>query len=72
MITIARIQMGYTLLTQKAPKITPGLIRKYQFNWNTSCGKAERELGYKITAFELGIQKTIDWINKNHLATNGS
>lgn len=32
-----------------------------------SCGKAERELGYSVTPFREGLEKTYLWYKQNHL-----
>ncbi|MDP2423771.1 MAG: NAD-dependent epimerase/dehydratase family protein [Bacteroidales bacterium] len=46
------------------PFITHGLVKKFNYNWQISSLKAERELGYSITPLEEGIRRTINWINK--------
>jgi Kef-type K+ transport system membrane component KefB len=46
------------------PLIIPGLVKKYYYNWVVSSQKAVEKLGYEITPFETGLQKTLDWLNK--------
>jgi len=54
----------YTKLTSKPPLLTPPWIRKYYYDWSMSSEKAQRELGYTYISLEEGLQKTIDWLNK--------
>jgi nucleoside-diphosphate-sugar epimerase len=44
------------------PLITPGLVRKYNYNWVLSSNKAQSELGYKITPLKSGITETLKFI----------
>ena len=46
------------------PLITPAWLKKYFQNRLVSSQKAEEELGCKITTLEIGIQKTIQWLNQ--------
>jgi nucleoside-diphosphate-sugar epimerase len=55
-------------LVNAAPPITPAWIRKYMHHGGLSSRKAEKELGYSITPFKEGAEKTIDWIRKEGLA----
>ncbi len=55
----------YTKLTGKPPLLTPPWIRKYYYDWSISSEKAIKELGYTFIPLEQGLQKTIDWLNKN-------
>lgn len=41
------------------PPLTPAHVRKFSYNWEVSCAKAIRELGYSITPLEQALQKTI-------------
>ncbi len=52
-------------LTGIAPPITPSWVKKYDSHWNLSSEKAISELGYRITPFEAGVLKTIEWLNSN-------
>ncbi|MFO7723490.1 MAG: SDR family oxidoreductase [Bacteroidales bacterium] len=59
MLTTAALTKIFATLTGTPPLITPGWVRKYYHDWNLSCRKAERELGYRITPFEEGVEKII-------------
>jgi nucleoside-diphosphate-sugar epimerase len=54
----ARLLGGY-------PLITPGWVRMFLDDWECSCEKAIRELGYKITPAENALEITIQWIMSN-------
>jgi nucleoside-diphosphate-sugar epimerase len=47
------------------PLITPGWVRRYNYNWMLSSNKAREQLGYKITPLRDGINKTLDFIREN-------
>jgi nucleoside-diphosphate-sugar epimerase len=49
----------------KEPLITRKWIKKYHHNLDCSSEKAERELGYRITPIEEGIQKTLSWLEES-------
>jgi nucleoside-diphosphate-sugar epimerase len=53
-------------ITGKAPLITSGWLEKYLQNWILSSDKAITELGYRITPFRTGVEKTIKWLNNNN------
>lgn len=44
------------------PVITAQWVTKYLHDWCLSSSKAEQELGYSITPFEIGVRKTMDWL----------
>lgn len=46
----------------RAPRITHDWMAKLEYSWIINSQKAEMELGYKKTKFEIGIAKTIDSI----------
>ena len=49
------------------PLITPGWVRKYNYNWILSSDKARKNIGYKITPLRTGIARTVDFIKtENH------
>lgn len=64
MMIIARGFLGIAWLTGRTPPITPAFVRRYNHNWEVSCDKAHRELGYTPASFEEGLIKTIEWIRK--------
>jgi len=45
------------------PLITPGFVRRYNYNWKNTSRKAEDKLAYQITPLDIALRKTIDWIN---------
>jgi nucleoside-diphosphate-sugar epimerase len=48
------------------PLITPGWVRKYNYNWVLSSDKAREKLGYKITPLKEGINETLNFIRENY------
>ena len=54
-------------LINAPPLITPSWMKKYLCDTRLSSRKAIRELGYTITPFEEGTEKTISWIKKTML-----
>ena len=49
-------------LTGIPPAITADFVKKYMNHWSMSSEKASSELGYKITPFETGVEKTLEWL----------
>ncbi|UCH14362.1 MAG: SDR family oxidoreductase [Bacteroidales bacterium] len=48
------------------PLITPGWVRKYNYNWILSSDKAMKNLGYVITPLRAGIARTLDFIKSEN------
>jgi len=48
------------------PLITPGWVRKYNYNWILSSNKASKKLGYKITPLRTGIERTLDFLRSGN------
>ena len=48
------------------PLITPGWVRKYNYNWVLSSDKARKNLGYEITPLRTGIAITIDFLRSGN------
>ncbi len=48
------------------PLITPGWVRKYNYNWLSSSDKARKNLGYKITPLRKGIAITLDFLRSTN------
>lgn len=46
------------------PFITPPWVRHFCADWNYSCGKAIRELGYSPVSLDEGLKITVDWLKK--------
>jgi|WetSurMetagenome_2_1015567.scaffolds.fasta_scaffold01598_10 nucleoside-diphosphate-sugar epimerase len=57
----------FSKLFGKTPFITNDWLDKYMKNWIVSGGKAERDLGYKITSFSDGVKLTLDWLQKQRV-----
>lgn len=55
-------------LMGKHTNISPGIVHRIAQNRALSCEKAIRQLGYTITPFTLGIQKTIHHLKNNNYA----
>jgi farnesol dehydrogenase len=49
------------------PKITREVVEIYRHSWEVSSDNAIRELGYKITQLEEGLERTVAWLNKEGL-----
>ena len=61
MMLLSKVQMALISITGKGPLLSPGFVKKYNFNWVNSSEKAERELGYKPTSLIDGIKEVISW-----------
>jgi nucleoside-diphosphate-sugar epimerase len=48
--------------TNTEPQLTPELASRIGLNFMFDCSKSIRDLGYRITPFEEGIQKTIHYL----------
>jgi len=68
---IARIQLLLAYVFKKYPLITPKWIRIFLMNWAFSSDKAQKELGYTITPFKQGIDKTIKWLRSGQAKNRG-
>ncbi len=49
-------------ITGIPPLITADWVKKYLNHWCLSSDKAIRELGYRITPFEKGVERTLTWL----------
>jgi len=58
----AKIMPLYYHLTKKTPKFTDYSLETLQSNSNVSCGKANRELGYKPRDLGKTIKDTVRWL----------
>lgn len=59
----------YSKIVRKPPVLTRDWLDKYLNDWIMSSEKAEKELGYTITPFRKGVEKTILWLKTKHYAT---
>lgn len=66
-LTLARVQELFAWSFNRPPVITSKWVKRYLYNWVFSSEKAEKELGYKITPLEEGIEKTLQWLNTKNI-----
>jgi len=66
MVLGARLMEIQNPITGIPPAITVDFVRKYMNHWCLSSEKAIMELGYKITSFEEGVKKTLEWLNTSN------
>ena len=66
MLFVSFIMMVMARTFGLKPLITPGLVRKYNYNWVLSSDKASIQLGYKITPLKKGINETLNFIRENY------
>ncbi len=64
MMTAGYAIMAYTKLTGRPPLLTPAWIKKYFYDWSSSCEKAKTELGYTYISLEEGLAKTVEWLEQ--------
>ncbi len=62
LMAVARLQMLRARLTGKAPELTSGMVRSYQYDWAFNDAKARRELGYEGRDLHDGLSETIGWL----------
>jgi nucleoside-diphosphate-sugar epimerase len=62
MTVAAKLMEWQSPLTGLPPAITADFVKKYMNHWSLSSDKAISELGYKVTSFETGAGRTIEWI----------
>jgi len=58
----AKIMPLYYHMTKRTPKFTDYSLETLQSNSNVSCGKANRELGYKPRDLNITIKDTVRWL----------
>lgn len=64
---MAGLQFAAERLLGREPSISPAVVSIYCQNWTYSSQKAIEELGYTITPFEEGIEKTVQWLRHEGL-----
>ena len=62
MMSVARLMTWQSGLTGLPPLITPDFVKKYMSHWSLSSQKAVDELGYSITSFRTGVERTLEWL----------
>ncbi len=63
-LLVASSIMMKTKITNTPPMITPTHVRKFAYNWETSCEKAKKDIGYQPESIEQGLNRTISWLNR--------
>ncbi|MFB6341614.1 SDR family oxidoreductase [Saccharicrinis sp. FJH62] len=63
---VATLFEGWTRVTGKPPLITKQWLKRFMYNWNVSCEKAEKELGYKPVTLNFGLLNTVKWLKNNN------
>jgi nucleoside-diphosphate-sugar epimerase len=66
MLFVSSVMMVMARIFGLKPLITPGWVRKYNYNWVLSSDKARIQLGYKITPLKDGINETLNFIRENY------
>lgn len=61
MLAAARLMEAQVKITGIPPLITASFVKKYLSHWSLSSEKAVQELGYHITPFDKGVQRTLEW-----------
>lgn len=49
-------------ITSREPELIPAAVKRYFTNAAFSCDKAKNQLGYTITPFKIGMEKTINYL----------
>ena len=62
MLLVSNTGMLLNKLLGIKPFITPSLVKKFNYNWEVSSEKAIREIGYRITTIERGLEMTLQWL----------
>jgi nucleoside-diphosphate-sugar epimerase len=62
MMATARLMEVQAPLTGIPAAITADFVKKYLCHWSLSSDKAINELGYSITPFASGAEKTLEWL----------
>ena len=53
------IEVARASLYGHTPRLTPGVVEVFKHDWVYSSAKAQRDLGYHVTRFEEGLEKTL-------------
>jgi nucleoside-diphosphate-sugar epimerase len=67
MIAGAALMEWQVNLTGIPPMITVPWVKKYMNHWSLSSNKAVSELGYSITPFAAGVDKTLQWLRSKQV-----
>ena len=50
-----------------SPLITPSWVKRYNYNWELTSGKAQRELSYSISPFNDALKNTLNYLVKEKM-----
>jgi nucleoside-diphosphate-sugar epimerase len=64
MMFVAKIHLFLANNFSKSPLITPGFVKKYNYDWKVSSQKAQTELGYEPVSLKKGIENTLKWLQE--------
>lgn len=64
---LGRLQRWRATWTGVPPDLTDEVVGIYRHEWAYSSARAIRELGYRITPLEEGLQRTTDWLRAQNL-----
>ncbi|MFB6318343.1 SDR family oxidoreductase [Saccharicrinis sp. FJH54] len=59
---VATLFEAWTKVSGRPPLITKKWLKRFMYNWNVSCEKAEKELQYKPVNLEFGLINTVKWL----------
>lgn len=59
------IMVSFARLFNRQPLISPGWVKRYLQHRRLSSSKSIKDLDYRITPFETGLTRTLEWLNKN-------
>lgn len=62
---VGRVSQWGSLLTKKAPDMTPELVSMLNSRFRVGSDKAERELGYKAASFDTMVEDSFRWLDEN-------
>ena len=62
MLMVSYLAIFVTKTFRIKPFITPGLVKKFNYNWNVSSEKAIKELNYRPVNFSEGVKQTLKWL----------
>ncbi len=54
-----RMELARARWSRHTPQLTPGVVEIFRHDWVYSSAKAVRDLGYRVTPLEEGLQKTL-------------
>jgi farnesol dehydrogenase len=62
---VGRAMVAWAELTGLPPRLTNGVVDVFRENWCYSSDKARRELDYRVTPLQQGLQRTMTWLRQD-------